>query len=79
MSFTITTDIFCDVESCAEWLHGTVDTKVDKVVTRQKAKKLGWKVIGNLAICCDCVKRGYGFKSYVLTNSRVVVKVERRT
>ena len=43
MSFTITTDVFCDF--CTAWEFGCCSYKADKKQARENAGAHGWKVI----------------------------------
>lgn len=66
MSFTITTDIFCDAPGCGEWMRGTVTNDAEKVKTAKLAMNKNWKVHGRLALCDDCIAKGFkiGMKTH---------------
>lgn len=52
MSYTVTTDIFCDL--CNDWTSGVSKTKVDIKNARAIAKDRGWIRKNNKDICPVC-------------------------
>lgn len=52
MSFTITTDVFCD--NCNDWIFGATGHKIDKARALQRAKELGWTVDNCKHVCPLC-------------------------
>lgn len=55
MSFTITTDVFCDI--CSDWVHGTVSWRVEKAKAWKTAKFKGWIKKDGKMICPLCTKK----------------------
>ncbi len=55
MSFTITTDVFCD--TCPVWTHGDVAMRVKRASAWAVAKSKGWKMIKGKHICPQCLAK----------------------
>lgn len=60
MSFTITTDVFCD--SCSQWTNGYTGAKVDKTEAWKCAKYKGWTKKSGQHYCPDCTSKMRGSK-----------------
>lgn len=58
MSFTITTDVFCDF--CPMWMSegGVSCGKIKKKHAWKRAISFGWKLVEGKHMCPDCVKNG---------------------
>lgn len=60
MSFTIVTDVFCDL--CGNWINGATGRKPERGAANKEARRLGWKVqrecgVGPFQhICPNCQK-----------------------
>lgn len=52
MSFTITTDVFCDY--CPQWTSGVVEGRINRAKAWKKAKSEGWSKENGKHICPDC-------------------------
>lgn len=61
MSYTITTDIFCDI-CTTNWVHGCTSVVAEKRLAQAAARRQGWvrrwdKAQGRYRdVCPDCVK-----------------------
>lgn len=54
MSFTITTDIFCDGEACGDWTSGDSGRIILKKNAEEIAKSRGWIKKGRKHLCPIC-------------------------
>lgn len=52
MSFTITTDVFCD--KCMDWTPGTASHRIDKRSALEIAKSRGWTKKSGKHLCPLC-------------------------
>jgi hypothetical protein len=52
MSFTVTTDVFCD--NCNDWTHGTAGKKIDRVRATEVALSRGWTFEKKKHLCPIC-------------------------
>jgi hypothetical protein len=52
MSYTITTDVFCD--KCCDWIHGTTGGTILRRAAKAAAERAGWKFIKGEHICPRC-------------------------
>lgn len=52
MSFTITTDVFCD--KCNDWTSGVSRARVDKRGALQRAIRYGWTMVAGKHLCPIC-------------------------
>ena len=57
MSFTITTDVFCDGKDCSDWIHGACGKRVLKQSAMRNAKAHGWVSRKGQHLCPDCAKK----------------------
>lgn len=53
MSFTITTDVFCNGR-CGHWIGSVIDDRIRKLDARRMAQKAGWVIRGDDARCPCC-------------------------
>lgn len=57
MSYTITTDIFCDGEGCDQWVAGPAGQAVDREGAKKVAKRAGWRLGKREHFCPRCKDR----------------------
>ena len=55
MSFTISTDVFCDI--CPKWVHGTCSSRPEKAKAWLRAQDDGWKKVDGKHVCPDCQEK----------------------
>lgn len=55
MSFTITTDVFCDF--CGSWMLGEVSGRVDKSKAWKRATDKGWIKNQGKHCCPKCINK----------------------
>lgn len=56
MSITISTDVFCDGDGCAQWVVGVTGNRPHARVARKVAKSKGWKITTRKDLCPHCLK-----------------------
>lgn len=54
MSFTITVDVFCDVEECLRWDSGCSSYRINKKEAWKHAAARGWTRVKGKHICPIC-------------------------
>lgn len=54
MSFTITTDVFCDAEGCGDWVAGVSKTTIQKTKAWKRAEYCGWTKVDGKHLCPLC-------------------------
>lgn len=68
MSFTITTDVFCD--KCGDWIHGVAASATMKAEAWAKARTSGWSKKDGKHVCPMC----NGKAEYRLSEGRYIYK-----
>ena len=57
MSFTISTDIFCDGDGCSAWTEGTTGIRTQVRKAKQIAARRGWKISTRRDLCPSCAQK----------------------
>lgn len=52
MSFTITTDVFCDI--CSDWHFGVASNVIEKRRAWELVERIGWTKVDGLHVCPVC-------------------------
>lgn len=60
MSYTITTDVFCDGEDCSLWTEGPASYRIERKEASEHARQAGWFVKNGKHYCPDCTPKGVG-------------------
>lgn len=58
MSFTITTDVFCD--NCSDWTSGVSEGSPNRTKAWLVAKSRGWTKVDGKHLCPLCNGKAYG-------------------
>lgn len=57
MSFTISTDVFCD---CGLWTHGATGCRPERALALKRAKAKGWTFKNGKHLCPVCNGKAIG-------------------
>lgn len=57
MSYTITTDVFCDGKGCSLWTEGTSSHRIERKQASECARQVGWLVKKRKHYCPRCKEK----------------------